>query len=205
MVWTGRLRFFSHGTHCVLATWIDFETCKLSTYNFISLIACLPALSLSYFILYCYYFYCLAFFICPYFLLPLFTPLICWFAFLLSLFECFLFVLNTWTKVYIVCLYFYYILLYSYYILLFFYCFIFSAMDTQNQQNVTLFETPCDGDAPPHVTIRPGGSLESYRGKRKFTHDGFIYIRNKASKKDPSLIFWRCENKNECKVRISLK
>ena len=45
--------------------------------------------------------------------------------------------------------------------------------------------------------------VSTERGKRKFTHDGFIYIRNKASKKDPSLIFWRCEN--ECKVRISLK
>ena len=40
-------------------------------------------------------------------------------------------------------------------------------MSTQNQQNVTLFETQCDGDAPPHVTIRPGGSLESYNGAQR--------------------------------------
>ena len=45
--------------------------------------------------------------------------------------------------------------------------FYFSAMSTQNQQNVTLFETQCDGDAPPHVTIRPGGSLESYNSAQR--------------------------------------
>ncbi|XP_068205453.1 uncharacterized protein [Palaemon carinicauda] len=42
----------------------------------------------------------------------------------------------------------------------------------------------------------------SKRGKEKFHHDGFIYIFDKSSKSDPSIKFWRCEQRGRCNGRI---
>lgn len=42
----------------------------------------------------------------------------------------------------------------------------------------------------------------SKREKPKFSQDGYLYVFDKFSKKDPTLMFWRCELKNECKGRI---
>jgi len=42
----------------------------------------------------------------------------------------------------------------------------------------------------------------SKRDKPKFSHDVYLYVYDKCSKSDPSLLFWRCELKNECKERV---
>jgi len=38
-------------------------------------------------------------------------------------------------------------------------------------------------------------SLLSKRDKPQFSHDGYLYICDKCSRSDPSLLFWRCELK----------
>ena len=43
------------------------------------------------------------------------------------------------------------------------------------------------------------------RGKEKFTHNGFLYVFDKASKADSELKYWRCEQKNRCKARLHTK
>ena len=42
----------------------------------------------------------------------------------------------------------------------------------------------------------------SKRNNIKFTHNGYLFVFDKHSKKNPNIKFWRCENKNECKARI---
>jgi len=42
----------------------------------------------------------------------------------------------------------------------------------------------------------------SKRDKPKLSHDGYLYVSDKCSKSNPSLLFWRCESKNECKGRV---
>ena len=48
-------------------------------------------------------------------------------------------------------------------------------------------------------------NILSKKSKPKFSHDGYIYVFDKCSKTNPSLKFWRCELKNECKDRIHTK
>ena len=43
--------------------------------------------------------------------------------------------------------------------------------------------------------------MQSNRGAEKFVHEGFIYIFDKASKRDEKK-FWRCEQKDRCKARL---
>jgi len=45
----------------------------------------------------------------------------------------------------------------------------------------------------------------SKRDKPKFSDDVYLYVYDKCSKSDPSLWFWRCELKNECKGRVHTK
>ena len=35
-----------------------------------------------------------------------------------------------------------------------------------------------------------------------FNYEGHLYTKDKASKQDPSLTFWRCIKKDECKGRL---
>ena len=44
-------------------------------------------------------------------------------------------------------------------------------------------------------------NVQSKRGKEKFMHEGYLYVFDKFSA-DHSKKFWRCELKNECKVRL---
>ena len=57
--------------------------------------------------------------------------------------------------------------------------------------------------------LNPSASMEgrilSKRDNPKFSHNGYLYVFDKRSKKDTSIKFWRCENKNECKARIHTK
>ena len=48
-------------------------------------------------------------------------------------------------------------------------------------------------------------NILSKKSKPKFSHDGNIFVFDKCSRTDPSLKFWRCELKNECKGRIHTK
>lgn len=48
-------------------------------------------------------------------------------------------------------------------------------------------------------------SILTIRGKQKFTHNGYLYVLDKHSKTDKTIVFWRCENKNTCKGRIHTK
>jgi len=45
----------------------------------------------------------------------------------------------------------------------------------------------------------------SKRKKTKFSHDGHLYVYDKCSKSDLSLLLWKCELKNECKGRVHTK
>ena len=45
----------------------------------------------------------------------------------------------------------------------------------------------------------------SKSGKEKFLHNGYIYVFDRCSSRDPSIKFWRCERKNACKGRIHTK
>ena len=42
----------------------------------------------------------------------------------------------------------------------------------------------------------------SQRGKEKFQHNGFLYIFEKPSKRNPHLLFWRCEQVGRCSARL---
>ena len=42
----------------------------------------------------------------------------------------------------------------------------------------------------------------SQRGKEKFSHNGYLYIFDRISKTDSSLMFWKCDQLGRCKVRI---
>ena len=42
----------------------------------------------------------------------------------------------------------------------------------------------------------------SQRDKEKFSHDGYLYIFDRISKTDSSLMFWKCDQLGRCKVRI---
>ena len=57
--------------------------------------------------------------------------------------------------------------------------------------------------------LNPSASMEgrilSKRDNPKFSHNGYLFVFDKRSKKDTSIKFWRCENKNECKARIHTK
>ena len=44
--------------------------------------------------------------------------------------------------------------------------------------------------------------LTTKRGNPLFHHEGYLYTKDKVSKGDPSVIFWRCIKKNQCKGRI---
>jgi len=45
----------------------------------------------------------------------------------------------------------------------------------------------------------------SKREKPKFSQDGYLYVCDKCSRSGQSLLFWRCELKNECKGRVHTK
>ncbi|XP_064117591.1 uncharacterized protein LOC135223014 [Macrobrachium nipponense] len=49
------------------------------------------------------------------------------------------------------------------------------------------------------------GRILSKRDNAKFSHNGYLFVFDQRSKKDTSIKFWRCENKNECKARIHTK
>ena len=42
----------------------------------------------------------------------------------------------------------------------------------------------------------------SKKNNPKFSHNGYLFVFDKHSKRDSVIKFWRCENKNECKARI---
>ena len=42
-------------------------------------------------------------------------------------------------------------------------------------------------------------ALTTKRGRPLFHYEGHLYTKDKASKQDPSLTFWRCIKKDECK------
>ena len=44
--------------------------------------------------------------------------------------------------------------------------------------------------------------IQTKQQKQKFTHNGYLYVFDKHSKRDVSIKFWRCEKKNECKARL---
>ena len=45
-------------------------------------------------------------------------------------------------------------------------------------------------------------ALTTKRGRPMFHYEGHLYTKDKASKQDPSLTFWRCIKKDECKGRL---
>ncbi|KAK4873809.1 hypothetical protein RN001_013169 [Aquatica leii] len=45
-------------------------------------------------------------------------------------------------------------------------------------------------------------AILSKRGKQKCSHNGFLYVFDTVSKNDESVKFWRCEQKERCKVRV---
>ena len=47
--------------------------------------------------------------------------------------------------------------------------------------------------------------IVSKKNKPQFTHNGYLFIFDKLSKKDPIIKFWRCKRKNNCKARIRTK
>lgn len=48
-------------------------------------------------------------------------------------------------------------------------------------------------------------NILSKRGRNKVIHDGYLFIVDATSKRDPELKFWRCEQKDRCKVRLHMK
>ena len=49
------------------------------------------------------------------------------------------------------------------------------------------------------------GDILTKRGRSKVIHDGYLFIFDATSKSDSELKFWRCEQKDRCKVRLHMK
>ena len=45
-------------------------------------------------------------------------------------------------------------------------------------------------------------NIQTQKGKPKFSHEGYLYVFDKASRRNESFQFWRCERKSECKARL---
>lgn len=72
----------------------------------------------------------------------------------------------------------------------------------QNDSTATGLELPHDDDNP---MIHSSMEVISQKGRRKFAHEGYLYIYSECSKTDPELLFWRCQRKAFCKGRIHTK
>ncbi|XP_068227468.1 uncharacterized protein [Palaemon carinicauda] len=49
------------------------------------------------------------------------------------------------------------------------------------------------------------GDILTKRGRNKVIHEGYLFIFDATSKSDSELKFWRCEQKDRCKVRLHMK
>ena len=54
----------------------------------------------------------------------------------------------------------------------------------------------------PAFLSHDAATLTTKRGRPIFSYEGHLYTKDKESKQDPSLTFWRCIKKDECKGRL---